>query len=57
MSIRRFTVKFVAQKTNIGWDLMMDIPAMLTPRTGHIDPPQDWGFKELELLTILPFFS
>jgi len=35
----------------------VDIPAMLTPRTGHIDPPQDWGFKELELLTILPFFS
>jgi len=36
---------------------VLDIPAMLTPRTGHIDPPQDWDFKELELLTILPFFS
>lgn len=34
----------------------MDIPVMLTPRSGHTDPSRDFGQKD-KLMTILQFFS
>ena len=34
----------------------MDILVMLTPRSGHTDPPKDFGQKD-KLMTILQFFS
>ena len=37
--------------------LLMDIPVILTPSSGDIDPLTDYGFKERDRLTILPFFS
>ena len=38
-------------------DADMDIPVILTPHSGHIDPPTGSWFKERKGLTILPFFS
>jgi len=35
---------------------MVDIPVMLTPRSGHTDPSRDFGQKD-KLMTILQFFS
>ena len=35
----------------------LDIPVILTPHSGHIDPPTGSWFKERKGLTILPFFS
>ncbi|MBZ9731763.1 hypothetical protein LB467_18965, partial [Salegentibacter sp. JZCK2] len=34
----------------------LDIPVMLTPHSGHTDPPKDFGQKD-KLMTILQFFS
>lgn len=34
----------------------LDILVMLTPRSGHTDPPKDFGQKD-KLMTILQFFS
>ena len=34
----------------------MDILVMLTPRTGHTDPPKDFGQKD-KIMAILQFFS
>lgn len=34
----------------------LDIPVMLTPHSGHTDPPKDFGQKD-NLMTILQFFS
>lgn len=36
--------------------LPMDIPVMLTPRSGHTDPPLDSGQKD-KFMPILQFFS
>jgi len=35
---------------------IVDIPVMLTPHSGDIDPPRDFGQKD-KLLTNLQFFS
>ena len=34
----------------------VDILVMLTPRTGHTDPPKDFGQKD-KIMAILQFFS
>ena len=36
---------------------LVDIPVILTPHSGHIDPPWGFGIKERGRLTNLPFFS
>ena len=36
--------------------LSLDILVMLTPHSGHTDPPKDLGKKD-NLMTILQFFS
>ena len=34
----------------------LDILVMLTPRSGHTDPPKDFGQRD-KIMTILQFFS
>lgn len=35
---------------------LVDILVMLTPRSGHTDPPKDFGQRD-KIMTILQFFS
>jgi hypothetical protein len=48
------TTSKLAKKQN---ERVMDIPVILTPLSGDIDPPTGSRFKEHYGLTILPLFS
>ena len=43
-------------KLNTKKKLLVDIPVILTPHSGDVDPPNDFGSKD-KLLTNLQFFS